>query len=237
MKNIITINNLSKKYGNKLVLNELNMIIKEGDIVGILGENGCGKTTLLKILVGLLKKYKGSISLFDDLSYEEKKQEIAYLSDTPYYESWMKIKDLMNLYRSFYNNFDINICKEMLQKFQLDENLYIKQLSKGMKEKLYISLLLSRKARLLILDEPLAAVDPKARKIILDALILYKEPTQTILITTHLIQDIEKVFDYVIFMKNGVVVKEGDCEEFRLIYKKSIQDIFCQIMHLDSEIF
>ena len=193
--NIVEIKNLTKRYGNKSALNGLNLSIQKGQIVGILGPNGSGKTTLLNILAGILRKTSGEVIIDSHNPGIDTKAIVSYLPDRNFLYEWMKIQDALDMFKDFYDDFDEGKADELLKFMKLEKDMRIDGLSKGMKEKLNLTLVLSRKAKLYILDEPIAGVDPVARDQILDAIINNYEENSSMLITTHLVRDMEKMFE------------------------------------------
>lgn len=220
---------LTKSYFGKKALNVVNIQIPKGKIVGILGPNGSGKTTLLKIMAGLLKPSSGKILIDGKEPGIYTKSIVAYLPDTNFLYKWMKIKDAIGYYKDFYKDFDEEKAWELLKFMNLDPDSKVTSLSKGMTEKLNLTLTLARKAKLYILDEPLGGVDPTTREKILDAILQNYNEDSSMLITTHLVNDIERLFDEVIFISNGSVVLSGNAEELRLKEGKSIDELYREV--------
>ncbi|NLJ97976.1 MAG: ABC transporter ATP-binding protein [Tissierellia bacterium] len=229
MNNIIEIKNLTKNYFNKRALDNLNLDIESGKVVGILGPNGSGKTTLIKILTGLLRQTKGEITVDGHEVGIYTKSIVSYLPDRNFLYNWMKIEDAFQLYKDFYADFDEKKFEALLDFMKLDKSMKIESLSKGMHEKLNLSLVLSRNAKLYVLDEPIAGVDPVARDQILDAIINNYNENSSMIITTHLVRDMENLFDDVIFLKDGEVVLQGSAEALREEKGKQIDDIYKEI--------
>ena len=202
-----------------------DIFLQPGQIVGLLGPNGSGKTTLIKILTGLLKDYSGVVKINGKAIGTETKAIVSYLPDEPYFSDWMKVKDALSIFMDMYADFDYAKCLEIMKKFQIEENVRIKTMSKGTKEKFQLALVMSRKAKLIILDEPIGGVDPAA-EVILDTILENYSPEQTILIATHLIADIERIFSNVIFIKKGKIVLNKEVEEIRQESNKSIDELF-----------
>ncbi len=228
-KKCIEFENVSKSYGSKQALSNVNVKLETGKIIGLLGPNGSGKTTMIKIINGLLRSYQGTCLIDGQLPNEVSKSMISYLPDEPYFQEWMKIKDALNLFRDHYQDFDWALCMTLLDRLGLDPNLKIKSCSKGMKEKFQLALVMSRKAQFYILDEPLGGVDPAARELILDIILKNYNENSCLLISTHLISDIEKIFDEIIFLKNGEVVLQKNCEELRNETGKSVDETFREV--------
>lgn len=229
MDNILESKNLSKSYFTKKALNNVNLEIQKGKVVGLLGPNGSGKTTFIKIAAGILRKSSGEILIDGKKPGVETKAVVSYLPDRNYLYKWMKIRDAVELFRDFYDDFDDKKCEELLKFMKLEEESKVTSLSKGMMEKLNLTLVLSRKAKLYILDEPLAGVDPVAREQILDAIINNYSEDCSMIITTHLVKDIERVFDDVAFIKEGEIVLSGNAEDLRCEKGKSIDELFREV--------
>ncbi len=229
MNNIVEIKNLTKKYSNKVALNNISLSIEEGKVVGILGPNGSGKTTLIKILTGLLRQTSGEVLIDGHKIGVYTKRVVSYLPDRNFLYKWMKIEDAMNLYKDFYSDFDEKKFNDILSFMKLDKNMKIESLSKGMHEKLNLSLVLARNAKLYILDEPIAGVDPVARDQILDAIINNYNEKSSMIITTHLVRDMENILDEVVFLKEGNVILQGGAEDLREEKGKQIDDIYKEI--------
>ena len=229
MKNIIEIKDLTKTYFNKRALDNISLNIEEGKVVGILGPNGSGKTTLIKILTGLLRETTGEVLIDGHKVGVYTKSIVSYLPDRNFLYSWMTIKDAFEFFKDFYKDFDEEKFEDLLDFMKLEKGMKITSLSKGMHEKLNLSLVLSRNAKLYILDEPIAGVDPVARDQILDAIISNYRDNSSMLITTHLVRDIEGIFDDVIFLKEGEVVLKGNAEALREEKGKKIDDIYNEI--------
>lgn len=229
MANIIEIKNLSKIYGNKKALDNLNLDIEKGKVIGILGPNGSGKTTLIKILTGLLRQSKGEVLIDNKEPGVYTKSIVSYLPDRNFLYNWMNIQDAINFYKDFYEDFDEEKSYKLLDFMKLDRNMKIDSLSKGMHEKLNLTLVLSRNAKVYILDEPIAGVDPVARDQILDAIIENYNQDSTMIITTHLVRDMENIFDDVAFLRDGVIELIGSAEELREERSMQIDDLYKEI--------
>ncbi|MGY0373898.1 ABC transporter ATP-binding protein [Clostridium sp. JNZ J1-5] len=229
MSAILEAKNLSKSYFNKKALNDINLSIEKGEVLGFLGPNGSGKTTFIKIAAGILRQSNGEILINGIKPGVETKKLVSYLPDRNYLYKWMKIKDAIEFFNDFYEDFNIKRCKELLDFMKLEEDYKITSLSKGMMEKLNLTLVLSRKAKLYILDEPLAGVDPVAREKILDAIIQNYNEDSSMIITTHLVKDIERVFDNIAFIKDGTIVLSGNAEDLRCERGKSIDELFREV--------
>jgi len=229
MYNVLEAENLSKSYLNKRALQGANLTIQQGKILGLLGPNGSGKTTFLKIAAGILHPSSGKLLIDGQKPGVYTKSIVSYLPDTEYLFKWMKIKDAVQYFKDFYSDFDEKKSFALLEFMKLDANSSVKSLSKGMKEKLKLTLVLSRKAKLYILDEPLGGVDPTAREKILDAIINNFSENSSMIITTHLVNDIERIFDEVAFISDGEIVLQGNAEELRSNKNKSIDELYREV--------
>lgn len=215
METILKCTDLKKSYFRKTALNGLNLEIKKGRITGLLGPNGSGKTTFLKIIAGILRPSSGEILINGNRPGIKTKAQVSYLPDRDYLYKWMRISDAVNFFDDMYDDFDKEKAGEMLKFMNLSEDSKVRELSKGMSEKLYLTLVLSRKSQLYVLDEPLGGVDPTTREKILDAILKNYTEESSILITTHLVSDIERLFDDVAFISEGRIVLFGNAEELR----------------------
>lgn len=223
---LLEVSHVSKSYGNNRVLDDVTFNITKGKIVGLLGPNGSGKTTLIKLINDLLKEDSGTIKVEGlDLGVETKKL-ISYLPDKNYLNNNMTVLELLNYFKDFYEDFRIDKAKELIGKLDLDLNQKLKTMSKGTKEKVQLILVMSRKAKLYILDEPIGGIDPAARDYIINTILTNFSNDASLLISTHLISDLEKVLDEVIFLKNGKVVRSGSTDEIRKETNMSINDLF-----------
>lgn len=229
MSNIVEINNLTKKYANKTALDNVNLNIERGKVVGILGPNGSGKTTLIKILTGLLRQTSGEVLIDGNKVGVKTKSAVSYLPDRNFLYKWMRIEDACHMYKDFYTDFDEAKFNELLAFMNLNRSMKIDSLSKGMHEKLNLALILSRNAKLYILDEPIAGVDPVARDQILDAIINNYNEDSSMIITTHLVRDMESMFDEVVFLKDGQIVLTGNAEALREEKGKQVEEIYKEI--------
>ena len=223
MSELLKITNVTKKYHHFKALNNVSMTLESGKIIGLLGPNGSGKTTLIKIINGLLKDYEGEVLVDGKNVGIDSRKIISYLPDENYFQDWMYIKDVLSIFSDLYEDFDKENCLTLMNRFKLDKGMKIKEMSKGMKEKFQLSLVMSRKAKLYILDEPIAGVDPAAREVILDVILNNYEEDALVLISTHLISDLETIFDDVVFLKDGEIVLHQSTEDLRLeIRKKTV---------------
>lgn len=217
---------LSKSFDNKKILKDVNLIIPRGKIIGLLGKNGQGKTTLLKLINDLLTPTSGEVLIEGKHPGVESKKIISYLPERTYLDKEMKVIDTLNYFKEFYDNFDINKAKKLLKDLDLDINYKISKMSKGMQEKLQLILVMSREADLYILDEPLGGVDPATRDYILDTILSNFKEGSSVIISTHLISDIERILDEVIFIDKGKIILTASADELREKEKSSIDEIF-----------
>lgn len=215
-----------KSYGKKEALRGLNLQLESGKIVGLLGPNGSGKTTLIKILNGLLHPEHGTVLIDGETPGVYTKSIVSYLPDKPYFADWMKVSDLLDLFEDFYEDFERNRAEEMCRVLQIDIGLRMKTLSKGTKEKVQLILVMSRRAKLYLLDEPIAGVDPAARDFILTTILNNYNPDGTVLISTHLISDVERVLDEVVFIQDGQVVRQELVDDIREKERMSVDELF-----------
>ena len=218
--------NLSKSFDNKKILKDVNLIIPRGKIVGLLGKNGQGKTTLIKLINDLLTPTSGEILIEGKHPGVESKKIISYLPERTYLDKEMKIIDTLNYFDEFYDNFNIEKAKKLIKDLDLDINQKISKMSKGMQEKLQLILVMSRDADLYILDEPLGGVDPASRGNIQDTILSNFKEGSSVIISTHLISDIERILDEVIFIDRGKIILTAPADELRKKEKSSIDEIF-----------
>ena len=229
MENIVEIKGLTKRYDRKEALSNIDLSIEKGKVVGILGPNGSGKTTLIKLLMGLLHPNTGEIRIDGESPGVHTKSVISYLPDRNALYGWMTVKDALQMYQDFYQDFDDKKAEDLLQFMKLDRAMKTSNMSKGMKEKLNLALVLSRRAKVYILDEPIAGVDPVARDQILDAIIDNYKEDSAMIITTHLVRDMENIFDQVVFLGDGEIVLSGEAESLREEKNMQIDDLYKEI--------
>ncbi|MGG1330173.1 ABC transporter ATP-binding protein [Bacillus tropicus] len=229
MTELLKIENLWKRYGLKAVIRELNIEITEGKIVGLVGDNGSGKTTLLKMIAGLQHPSEGSITIASKKVGLETKEIVSFMSDKPVFDDWMTVKDSIFFYRDFYKDFDIQKAVDTVAEFKIPLEEKITALSKGMVEKLQIILTFSRKAKLYVLDEPLGGIDLISREHVLELILQFYREDCTILISTHLINEVENIFDEVIFLKDGEIVLYENVEELRFQRGTAVTDVFKEV--------
>ena len=227
--NYLEIKNLHKSYGKYPVLKDVNLSLDKGKIIGLCGENGAGKTTIIKTIVGLLQDYKGDIYVGGELVGPKTKSKISYQPDRLTLPKTLTGKKASALYSDFYSDFDPLALEDLFMKLKLDGNVPISKMSKGMVEKFQLALTLSRKADIYIFDEPIAGVDPASRDSILDTILGSYAQDALLIISTHLIQDIEKVLDEVIFIKSGGVYLHRNCDELREEENKTIDELFREV--------
>lgn len=226
---IIDCKNLTKSYGAAPALAGMNLELGRGKIVGLLGPNGSGKTTLIKLASGLLTPSSGSILINGMVPGEETKKIVSYLPERTYFSSWMKVQDMIDMLSDFYVDFDKQKAYEMLQRLSISPGSKIKTLSKGNREKVQLIMVMSRKAQLYLLDEPIGGVDPAARDYILDTIITNYNEDATVLLSTHLIWDIERVLDEVIFIGGGRVLMHTTADDIRENHGKSVDEMFREV--------
>lgn len=229
MSSIFECNNLTKWFGSTRALYNLNLKIEPGRIVGLLGPNGSGKSTLLKLANGLLVPKSGTIAVCGIPVGLETKSHISYLPDKNYLNNWMKITQLIDMFNDFYNDFDRNKAYEMLKRLEINENDCMKTMSKGTKEKVQLILVMSRKSDLYLLDEPIGGVDPATRDYILNTIISNYNENGSVIISTHLISDIEQVLDDVVFLKEGELALYSTVDDIRVKYGKSVDSLFREV--------
>lgn len=220
---------LTKSYGNTKALNKVSLEISAGKIVGLLGPNGSGKTTLIKILSGVLKSDQGTAIIDEKEIGVETKKIVSYLPERTYFDSSVKAGETVDFFEKFYEDFDRKRALETLETLQISEDSKIGELSKGNREKLQLVLVMSRRAKLYLLDEPMGGVDPASRDFILRTILQNYEEDASIVISTHLIQDVEKVLDDVIFLKNGEICLHQSVDEIREKENKSVDGLFREV--------
>lgn len=220
---------LFKNFGSRCALRDVNLTIECGKIVGLLGPNGSGKTTFMKIVNGLLTSTSGEIYIGGEKPGIITKQHISYLPDQTIFPKWMKISDLFSYYNDFFLDFDMNKAKEMLQRLDIIENMRLKHMSKGTQEKVQLILTMSRNANLYCLDEPIGGVDPATRDYILQTIINNYSENASVLISTHLISDVESVLDDVIFLQDGQIRLQSSVENIREENGQSVDTLFREV--------
>lgn len=228
-KPLVCINNLKKSYGAFEALKGASLTLNSRKIVGLLGPNGSGKTTLIKILAGILCPSEGDAEIDGFKIGAETKAIVSYLPERPYFNSWMRVYECLDFFEDFYKDFDREIAEKMLADLEIDTKAKLRTLSKGTKEKVQLILVMSRRARLYLLDEPIAGVDPAARDYILDTIIKEHNEDATVLISTHLISDVENVLDEYIFIRNGVILEHNSMESFKNEHEETLDYHFREV--------
>lgn len=229
MSELLTCRNLTKNYGGVKALDSINLTVESGKIIGLLGPNGSGKTTLIKLLNGLLTPTSGEILINGEKPGIKTKTQVAYLPDNSYLNSWMTVEQIVKMFGDFYADFRTELAYEMLQRLGITPKAKLKTLSKGNKEKVCLILVMSRNAKLYVLDEPIAGVDPATRDYVIATIINNYNPEASVIISTHLITDIEQVLDEVIFIKEGNVVLQKSVDEIRQEHGKSVDELFREV--------
>lgn len=222
----IEIKGVSKFYGSQIGLVNANLTLPSGGIVGLMGPNGCGKTTLMKILAGVMQDYEGEVRLFGKTPGAETKAFTSYLPDSSLLADNLTPRSAIRQYRDFFTDFDSAKAYEMIDFFRLPADRKLSAMSKGMREKLQVALIMSRNARVYLLDEPISGVDPAARDVILRAVISRFNPQAVMLLSTHLINDVEPVVSTAVFMSGGQVFLTGDADQLRSTYQTSLDGLF-----------
>ena len=228
---VLKCTNLTKSYKRRTkVLDKLNLTIPQGKIIGMLGPNGCGKSTLMKLITGILSPDSGSIEICGIPRSEVTNSLVSYLPERTYFNSWMKVDALIKYFSDFYADFDEAIARKMFSDLGINTKAKLRTLSKGTKEKVQLVMVMARRAMLYLLDEPIAGVDPAARDYIMRTIIGNYNPEATVIITTHLIYDIEPVLDEFYFMApGGKIVLSGVCDDVRAAYGKSLDQLFKEV--------
>ena len=223
---LVKCNKLCKEFDNKKILKDVNLIIPKGRIIGLLGKNGMGKTTLLKLINDLLTPTSGEVLINGKKPNIDSKKAISYLPERTYLDKSMKVSQIITFFDEFYDNFDKEKAIKLLKDLDLDINSKVSKMSKGMQEKLQLILVMSREAELYILDEPLGGVDPATRDYILDTILSNFSEGASVIISTHLISDIERILDEVIFIDKGKIILTSSADELRRKENASIDEIF-----------
>ena len=223
---LLEVKKIDKYFDNKKILKDINFSISKGKIVGLLGKNGAGKSTLIKLINDLLTPTNGEIFVNGNKIGVETKKIISYLPERTYLNKQMKVSEVINYFEDFYDNFDSEKAKKLLKDLDLDINQKLTKMSKGMQEKVQLVLVMSRNADLYVLDEPLGGVDPATRDYILDTILSNFNENASVIISTHLISDIEKILDEVIFIDKGQIVLQSDADKLRNKENASIDEIF-----------
>lgn len=229
MGEILSCVNLTKRFGAVTALDNLSLTIDSGRIIGLLGPNGSGKTTLIKIINGLLQPTSGAVYIEGDKPGPVTKPKVSYLPDINYLNNWMTVEQIVAMFNDFYADFRPELAYDMINRLGIDKKQRLKTLSKGNKEKVSLILVMSRNAKLYVLDEPIAGVDPATRDYIINTIINNYNPEASVLISTHLISDIESVLDEVIFIKNGSIVMHDTVDNIRSQHNMSVDDLFREV--------
>lgn len=229
MSELIRIENLTKSYNGLIALNNISLSIESGKIIGLLGPNGSGKTTLIKLINGLLTPTSGNIYIKGNKPGVETKKIVSYLPDNNFLNSWMTVEQIVDFFCDFYSDFRKELAYEMLTKLGVSKSVKLKTLSKGNKEKVCLILVMSRNADIYVLDEPIAAVDPATRDYIVQTIINNYNPNAAVIISTHLISDIEPVLDEAIFINYGNVVLHKTVDQIRAETGKSVDELFREV--------
>lgn len=226
---MIKTDQLTVQYGTKRTLDNLSVQFNSGSIIGLLGPNGSGKTTLIKVLAGLIREYEGKAMLMGEAPGPKTKAMVSYLPDRIFLNAQKRPIDYLIFYSDFFQDFDQTRAKEVLRYLGIDEYREIKTMSKGMREKVQLVLVMSRNAKIYLLDEPMAAVDPATRGVLLDTLIKHHAKGSTLLIATHLIQEIEPILSSILFLKKGQSILVGSRDEIVEREQKTINEIFREV--------
>lgn len=223
---LVRVSALTKSYGRTPALSGLDLDLPAGRIVGLLGANGCGKTTLIKVLAGLLADWTGEVTIGGSAPGPETKAIVSYLGDADFLDPALKPEQAIELYARFFADFDADKARETVRFFGLPADRSLKEMSRGMGQKLQIALVMSRRARVFLLDEPISGVDPVAREVILDGILRDFDPGALMLISTHLIADVEATVDSVVLMRDGAVLMAGDADDLRERHGMSLDALF-----------
>lgn len=226
---LLECNKLCKYYGNKTALNNIDLQLERGKIIGLLGPNGSGKTTLIKILSGILTPSGGEVKISDKNIGIETKKIVSYLPERTYLSDWMTVRQTLDFFKDFYEDFSEETALDMLQKLNIQTSEKLRTMSKGTREKVQLILVMSRNAELYLLDEPIGGVDPAARDYILKTIISNFNENASVIISTHLISDVENILDDVIFLKYGDIVLHSDVDEIREQHGKSVDALFREV--------
>ena len=226
---ILSTKNLTKSYGKKTALSQINMEIPRGRIIGLLGPNGSGKSTFIKLAAGLLVPTAGEITIDGDAPGVNTKAKVSYLAERTYLNDWMRVSEIMAFFEDFYTDFNRIKAENMLKDLNINPDDRLKTMSKGTKEKVQLILVMSRQAQLYLLDEPIGGVDPAARDYILNTIITNYKEDASVIISTHLIADIEQILDEIIFINQGELVLSSSVDEIRETHNKSVDGLFREV--------
>lgn len=225
----LSVHGLTKVYGRVRALDGLDLSLPPGHIVGLMGDNGAGKTTLLKVLAGVTADWEGEVSLLGHRPGVDTKQSVSFLPDQSFLPDGQRPGDAIAQYADFFADFDADRARDLVDFYQLPSDRRLKEMSKGMREKVQIALAMARRARVYLLDEPVGGVDPAARSILMEGILKHFEPDQLLIISTHLIHDLEPVIDTVVFLHRGRVRLQGDADELRAAYKTDLEGLFRKV--------
>ncbi|MBL4931344.1 ATP-binding cassette domain-containing protein [Clostridium paridis] len=229
MEILLEVKNVKKSFGQKIILDGVEFTLEKGKVLGILGPNGSGKTTLLNLIQSFLKPTEGEIYIDGKTAGIETKGKVSMLQDKNIFSWWMKVRDGIEFYKEFFGDFDEEKARNLLDRFKIDRNQRIKSLSKGTYEKFAIILALSRNAKLFILDEPLSGIDPLDREEVTDIIIDNLNEESSMIVTTHLVAELERIFDEVAFVKDRKIFLKGDSEILREERNSSLEEIYREI--------
>ena len=227
--NVLTVRGLTKRYHGVTALDDVTLELPQGRIIGLLGPNGSGKTTFIKLAAGLLVPSGGALEICGNPVGTATKAVVSYLPDRPYFNKSMKVREQLDFFQDFYADFDRERAEEMLHRLGISPETKFRALSKGNQEKVQLVLVMSRRAKLYLLDEPIGGVDPAARDYILNTIISNYDPDATVLISTHLIADVERVLDEFVFLHNGKIVRRGNADQVREETGKSLDELFREV--------
>lgn len=226
MHPVIDVRGLRKSYGRMAAVDGLDLELGAGKIVGLLGENGCGKTTFMKVLAGLVSDFDGEVRICGHEPGPASKSLVSFLPDVSFLSDGLRVRACLSMYGDFFPDFDAAKARDLIRFFGLDEAMRLKAMSKGMREKVQIALAMSRDARLFLLDEPISGVDPAARQVILDGILRTLDEDSLLLIATHLVHDLEPILDGVVMMRHGRVLLSGDADDLRSEHGSSLDELF-----------
>ncbi len=227
--NAIKIHGLTKNYGALRALDGLDLSLPTGQIVGLLGENGCGKTTLLKVLAGVLSEDAGDISIAGHRPGPESKALVSFLPDASFLPDHARVTECVRMYRDFFTDFDEAKADDLIGFFGLDQSMRLKEMSRGMREKVQVALAMARRAKVYLLDEPISGVDPAAREVILEGMVRNLSEDSLVFISTHLVHDLEPILDGVVLMRHGKVLLASQVDDLRAQHNMSIDQLFREV--------